>query len=433
MGYYDCINLLKKELVPALGCTEPIAVALAAAKCSDILENIPEYVEVKVSGNILKNGMGVGIPGTDMTGLDIAAALGAIGGSAQKNLEVLNDINENHISLAKDYLKQGKVKVSLKDVNYKLYIEVIGKFKDQEAKVIIKDKHTDIVYMALNNDVIYEKQSFKLDKTEIDLKDIENKDIDPMEITVDEIYDFAEKSNFNDISFLLNGAEMNRKVAQEGIDKDYGLNVGKSFFNSMGKGVFSDSIESYAIALTASAVDARMSGCIYPVMTTAGSGNQGLTATLPVVAVAEKIKCSEEKLTRALAISNLITIHIKSYIGRLSALCGCGVAAAIGSSCGITYLLGGDLKAINHAIKNMIADVSGMICDGAKQGCALKIATAVSAGIQCSVLALNGVEVSCKDGIIHDSVEQTIKNLGNLGCSGMVDTDKVILDMMVCK
>lgn len=428
MGCCNYIQILKTELVPALGCTEPIAVALATAKCKEVLKNIPEEIKIYVSGNILKNGMGVGIPGTGMTGLDIAAALGAIGGDSKAELEVLKEITEKDINLAKDYIKNGKVSIALKDVKDKLYIEAIGYYKEAKVKVIIKDKHTNFIHISLNDNIIFENKELE-DKQDLKKANEEK----PLDLTVEKIYRFANEVSFEDIAFLLEGAKMNRKVAKEGIEKDYGLKVGKTFFNSINKGILCDGIESYAIALTSAAVDARMDGCVEPVMTTAGSGNQGLTCSLPVIAVAEKLNKGEEALARALAISNLVTIHIKSYIGRLSALCGCGVAASIGSSCGITYLLGGDLKAINHTIKNMIADVSGIICDGAKQGCALKISTAVSASIQCALLALNDIEVSCKDGIIHDCVEHTIRNLGSLGSLGMVDTDKVILDMMVCK
>ncbi|WP_032121463.1 serine dehydratase subunit alpha family protein [Clostridium amazonitimonense] len=431
MGFDKYVNLLKRELTPALGCTEPIAVAYASAKAREVLGSIPERVEVLVSGNILKNGMGVGIPKTKMTGLDIAAALGLIGGNAEAKLEVLKDIEDKHIEEAVNYLKENRLKVKLKDVKNKLYIEIVCFDGQNESKVIIKDKHTNIVHISLNKDLIYEKKDDEVKECNNCNEQEEKKE--EVSLTIDCIYDFSQKVKFEDIKFLLEGAKMNRRVAQEGIEKDYGLRVGKVFYESIGKGIFADSIESYAIAITSAAVDARMDGCIFPVMTTAGSGNQGLTCTLPVVAVAEKLESSEENLARALAISNLITIHIKSYLGRLSALCGCGVAAAIGSSCAITYLLGGDKKAINHSVKNMIAGLSGMICDGAKQGCALKISTSVSSAIQSAVLAINDIEVSCKDGIIHDCVEQTIKNLGNLGIEGMVDTDRVILNMMVCK
>lgn len=433
MKFTEYIYLLKRELAPALGCTEPIAVAYASAKAKEVLGFMPDKVEVLVSGNILKNGMGVGIPKTKMTGLDIAAALGAIGGNPDAKLEVLKDIEDRHIEEAVKYLKNNNLKIKLKDTKSKLYIEVLCKRGEDESRVIIKDEHTNIVYISLNSQVLYKKEEKEENKLEDEVNEETRKYNDKVEISIKDIHNFATKIDFEDIKFLLDGAKMNRRVAKEGIEHEYGLKVGKTFHESIGKGIFADSIESHAIAITAAAVDARMDGCVFPVMTTAGSGNQGLTCTLPVVAVFEKLESSEEELCRALAISNLVTVHIKSYLGRLSALCGCGVAAAIGSSCGITYLLGGNYESISHAVKNMVAGLSGMICDGAKQGCALKISTSVSSAIQSAVLAINGIEVSCKDGIIHECVEQTIKNLGNLAIAGMVDTDKVILDMMVCK
>lgn len=425
MDYSTFIKILKKEVVPALGCTEPIAVALAAAKAVKVLNKKPEIMEIFVSRNILKNGMGVGIPGTGMTGLHIAAALGAVGGNAEAELEVLKDVTPQDIAIAKDMLSKEQVAIKLKTVPEKLYIEAVCKNGDDYSKVIIKDRHANIVLVQLNEQKIIEKQSEEA--VEIVSEDIN------VELSVKEIYNFALNAPFEDIKFILEAAELNKKISEEGLIHSYGLSVGKNIHESVKKGLLSDDISSYAISVTAAASDARMAGCTYPVMSTAGSGNQGITATMPVVAVCEKLNLGEEKLARGLVLSNLITIHMKSFIGRLSALCGCGVAASTGSSCAITYLLGGELRNINYAIKNMIADVSGMICDGAKCGCALKIATAVSAAIQCAILAANNTEVSEHDGIIDECVEKTIRNLANIGNNGMVETDKVILDIMVCK
>lgn len=432
----EFIELLKKEVVPALGCTEPIAVAFASANARNLLNAVPEKIEVYVSRNILKNGMGVGVPGTGMTGLDIAAALGAIGGNAEAGLEVLKDIKEEHINLAKKMLKDKKVNIQLKNIPDKLYIEVIAKFESNISRVIIKDKHTNIILKELNGKLIYESEAEKgadaaaRDNAEKHEEAHCEKNFD---FTVEDAYNFATTVDYEKIKFLLEGAEMNKKVAKKGIDEGYGLKVGKTIHESILKGLLSDNIEAYAMSMTAGGADARMAGCTLPVMSSAGSGNQGLTAILPVVAVAERINAGNEKLARALALSHLVIIHIKSYMGRLSAICGCGVAASIGSSCAITYLMGGKLENINFTIKNMIGNVSGMICDGAKPGCALKLGTAASAAIQSAILALNGVEISEKDGIINNDVEETIKNLGKIAAVGMVDTDKVILDIMTCK
>lgn len=236
----------------------------------------------------------------------------------------------------------------------------------------------------------------------------------------------------NKISFLLDGAEMNKKIGVEGITNDYGLKVGKTIYSKMKSGLIGDDIQNYAMALTAGASDARMAGCMLPVMSNSGSGNQGLTVMLPVVAVCEKLKVSKETQIRALALANLIAIHIKSYLGRLSALCGCVVSAS-GASAGIVYLLGGDLKKIKYAIKNMAGNIVGMICDGAKTGCALKVSTGVSAAMQSALLAMDNIEISCQDGIINDNIEETIKNLAKIGSEGMKETDNLILDIMTSK
>lgn len=418
------IDLLKREVVPALGCTEPIAVAYAVARGREILGEVPENIELLLSANIIKNALGVGIPGTGMIGTDIAATLGAIGGNAKACLEVLKDVNEYHVQEAKKMVESGCVKTKLKHIDDKLYIEAVCKKGDSYSKVIIKGNHSNIVCEELNGQVLLCKEGNcgKNDKCESQ----------ESQITVDSIYNFAITAPFEKIEFLLEGAKMNKKVSDEGLKGEYGLQVGKKMSESEIK-LFTDNLSNKIIAATAAASDARMSGCSLPIMTTAGSGNQGITTTLPSVILAESLGKSEEELARALAISNLITIHMKSYIGRLSPLCGAGIAGATGTCCAITYLLGGELSHIKCAIKNMIADVSGMICDGAKTTCALKIATSVNAAMQCATLALNGIKPAYTDGIIHDDVEQTIKNLANLGLKGMESTDNIILDMMLSK
>ncbi|WP_066496385.1 serine dehydratase subunit alpha family protein [Abyssisolibacter fermentans] len=423
MTNQEILKLLKREVVPALGCTEPIAVALAAAKASEELKNRPESVEVYVSANILKNGMGVGVPGTGMTGLYIATALGCIGGKSEKELEVLSDVTQQDVEDAKKMVKDNKIKVNLKDIKEKLYIEVIAKENDNYAKVVIRKQHSNIVLVEFNDKVIY-----KIDEEPENVKADNSK----LKLTVDEIYNFALSVDIEDVKFLLDGAKMNKDLADEALNNNYGLQVGKTILKGIESGFYSDDIQSYAKALTAAAADARMSGCMHAVMSNSGSGNQGITVSLPVYAVALKLNADEEKTIRALTISNLIAIHIKTYLGRLSALCGC-VVASTGSSCGITYLLGGELKNIKYSIKNMIGDISGMVCDGAKCGCALKVSTGVSSAIQSAMLAINDIEISYHDGIVDDDVENTIKNLCMLGIEGMNNADKVMLDIMVSK
>ncbi|WP_242971440.1 serine dehydratase subunit alpha family protein [Clostridium algidicarnis] len=416
------IELLKKEVVPALGCTEPIAIAYATSKCKELLKDEVESINLFLSANIIKNALGVGIPGTGMIGIDIAAALGFIGGDSKLELQVLNNVTKEHIDKAKSMVSQGKVKIELKENCDKLYIETHCKTKDHIAKVIISGNHNNIVKIELDENIILDNvnNEFKNEECNIGRK-----------ITIENIYDFATTVEFKNIEFLLEGAKMNKLVSDEGLQGDYGLNVGKKMFNSTNIVLGGDSLQNRMVASTAAASDARMSGCTMPIMTTSGSGNQGITSTMPSVILSAELRKSDEELARALAISNLVTIHVKSYIGRLSALCGAGIAASIGSSAAITYLLDGKLKNINYAIKNMIGNISGMICDGAKTTCALKIATGVNAAIQCATLALNDIEPMGNEGIVGIDVEKSIENLGTLGVKGMENTDKTILNMML--
>jgi len=425
MGCKTFLELLKKEVIPALGCTEPIAVALAAAKAAEVLMKTPQKIEVLLSKNMLKNAMGVGIPGTGMTGVPIATALGAIGGNPQAGLEVLKDITLEDIVAAKEMVSEKRVSVNLKITNEKLYIEVKCSYEKIFSRVIIKGTHTNVVLIELNGKVIFKNDdigsSSKEDKEEC------------IELSVKRIYEYAQSVSIEDVNFLLEGARMNKLVSDEGLKNDYGLKVGKSILENSKVSPFVEDLSSFIVSVTAAASDARMAGCNLPVMSTAGSGNQGIAASLPAFAAAMKLGKSDEELTRALVISNLMTIYIKTYLGRLSPLCGSGVAATTGSSCAITYLLGGKLENINYAIKNMIANVTGVICDGAKSGCALKIASGVSAAVQSAVLAINGVEATDNDGIIDTDVDNTVRNLGIIGTKGMIETDSVILEIMTSK
>ncbi|HJD29425.1 MAG TPA: L-serine ammonia-lyase, iron-sulfur-dependent, subunit alpha [Candidatus Blautia avicola] len=421
----EFIDILKRELMPALGCTEPIAIAYASAKARAVLGRLPDMVSIKVSSNILKNAMGVGIPGTHMVGLEIAAALGVIGGDSEAILEVLHKITKADIQNAKDYVKD-HVKVSLKDTEKKLYIEVEARTSDDSAQVIIEDSHTNITRIQHGAFTIFEKSH---------CRDIGETGHGNSSISVEEIYHFIENVNAEKLGFLKETISLNWDIAQEGISGEYGLSVGRSIYESQISGgqEYRPNTQEYAAALTAAAADARMAGCKLPVMTVCGSGNQGITATVPVIAVARKEKYSEELLYKAVALSCLITTHVKKYIGKLSPLCGCGMGSSIGVCCALIYMRGGTLEQIKSGIKNMIADVSGIICDGAKSGCALKIATVVSSAFQCAVLALRNSSAGELDGIVSDNVETTIRNLGELGNKGMCNTDKVILNMMVCK
>ncbi|MDP4206091.1 MAG: L-serine ammonia-lyase, iron-sulfur-dependent, subunit alpha [Bacteroidota bacterium] len=418
------INLLNREVVPALGCTEPIAAALASAKAAEVLGSKPDFIETWVSSNILKNAMAVGIPGTGMTGLPIAVAIGALGGKSENCLEVLKGITQTQIDEARHLVNDGHVCIKHKEDADLLYIECICKAGKNTARVIIRHRHTNITYVERNGEILFESEENK--------PGVKPKKEYPEGLTVESIFRFATEIPFDEISFILEGGRMNRKVAEEGLKHPYGMQVGKMGLGNIEKGILSNDLLTYAMIVTSAASDARMDGCPLPVMSNSGSGNQGLVVSLPVTAIAEKLKSDDEAHCRALVLSHLIAIHIKSYLGQLSALCGVLVAAT-GASAGITYLLGGNYQQIVYAIKNMAGGITGMICDGAKLGCALKVSAGVCSAVQTALLAMEGIGISHLDGIIEKDIEKTIRNVGRIGSTGMVETDKLILHTMVCK
>lgn len=417
------LKILKSEIVPAVGCTEPVAIAYATAKARAVIGKKPEKTIVRVSRNILKNAMGVGIPGTDEVGLEMAAAMGVIGGKSEKVLEVLTGITKDEIEEAKEYAKSS-VAVSLKNTPQKLYIEVVLETKDDMATVIIEGSHTNIVRIQHGEDVLLDQHG---------CMDMQQEELDKSGLSIEGIYDFIHHVDARKLGFLEECVRMNWSIAQEGLHGNYGLGVGKSIYNASGSSGEITDMADYATALAAAAADARMAGSTLPVMTVCGSGNQGITATLPVIGAAVTYKTDLEQLYRALALSCLVTIHVKQYIGKLSPLCGCGMGSSIGVCCAFVYLQGGRLDQIRYAVNNMTASVSGIICDGAKSGCALKVASVIASAYQGAVLALKDHSAGSMDGIVSVDVENTIRNLGELGSRGMADTDQVILDMMVCK
>lgn len=435
----ELIGLIRKEVKPALGCTEPIAVALAVAKATEIIEekcgiheplwrNGAEFrIRTEVSGNILKNGMGVGIPGTGMVGLHIAAALGAVCGKSSYGLEVLHDLDSTSIARAKQLVEDGAVTVAIADTDHKLYIKaVVEACGNHCASAVIEDDHDNIVETCFDASILSSRQPGREEdtgdqKTTLDYK-----------LSVKEIFDFACSVGYDDIAFILESRTLNLALANEGLSGNYGLNVGHAIYSPKNREVFGDDFLSYAMSLTAAASDARMAGCTLPAMSNSGSGNQGITVTMPVIAYSLRYGTADEQLARALVLSHLVAIHIKGYLGKLSALCGC-VIASTGASCGLVYLRGGSYEQVCWAIKNMIGNITGMVCDGAKVGCAMKVASGVSSALQSAVLAMEGTCVSEHDGIIEKCIEKTIRNLGRIGSVGMQDTDNMILDIMVCK
>ena len=438
------IALLHREVKPALGCTEPIAVALAVSKAVEIISDncasrCPEgwrltadfRIDVAVSGNILKNGMGVGIPGTGRVGLPVAAALGAVCGDSRRNLEVLADLTDVAVKRALELVEGQKVTISVADTDHLLYVKATVCANGQaqasaevnpQAYAIIEDDHDRIVETCFADRILMSSES---------AAGLSGPDEGEETPSVREILDFANNAPFADIAFILEDRSLNLALAREGLAGNYGMNVGKTIRENQQE-VFGDDFLSYAMGLTAAASDARMAGSTLPAMSNSGSGNQGITASMPVIAYALKYDIDDERLARALILSNLVAIHIKHYLGKLSALCGC-VVASTGSSCGIVYLQGGGYDAICAAIKNMAGNITGMVCDGAKVGCAMKVASGVSCAVQSAVLALRGTCIPSTDGIIDDDVEKTIRNVGAIGSAGMKHADRMIMDIMLCK
>jgi L-cysteine desulfidase len=419
----EIIALINREVIPALGCTEPVAVALATAKSREALGQVPDKIEVFVSSNICKNGMGVGIPGTGMVGLPIAAALGAVCGNSKDGLEVLKHVNDKNLKTARWMVDEKQVEIKIKDGIDKLYIESICMAKDQTCRSIISHRHTNIIYVEKNGKAIYQGTKEPLvnekSKTKIDL-------------CVAKVYEFASQAPLDEIKFIMEGVKLNKAISKEGMTGKYGLKTGITIKTNITRKFIADDLASHAMSLTAAASDARMDGCDLPVMSNSGSGNQGITTILPVVAVAQKTGASEEKLIRALILSNLMAIYIKQYIGQLTALCGI-LTASTGAACGVCYLLGGDQSQIGGTIKNMAASITGMICDGAKQGCALKVSAGVSSAVYCALLAIDGSYATKTDGIIDEDVDQTVKNIGELATKGMLETDRHIINTMISK
>ena len=418
------ITLIHKEVVPAMGCTEPMAVALCTAQAKELLDIVPEKMTVRLSANILKNAMGVGIPGTGMIGLPIAIALGALIGKTAYSLEVLKDLTPETWQQGKDYLNSHNINIVLKEnITEKLYIEVEAEADGHRATAIIAGGHTHFVYLEKDGEVIKELSTHATTGGE------EESDI---LLSMPMVYEFATTAPIEEIAFIRETMELNMKAAEEAIKGNYGHNLGKTIDRPLSQGIFGKTIFSHIIAKTASACDARMGGAMIPVMSNSGSGNQGICATNPVAVYAQENENTEEELLRALTISHLTAIYIKQSLGKLSALCGC-VVASIGSSCGITYLMGGSYERICWAVKNMIANLTGMICDGAKPSCALKISSGVSTAILSALLAMEGKCVSCAEGIIDNDVDKSVHNLTSIGAEAMQDTDRMVLDIMTGK
>jgi L-cysteine desulfidase len=424
MTNLELLDLLYREVVPAIGCTEPIAVALCVARAKEKLGVEPDKIKVLLSKNVYKNALAVGIPNTGMTGLPIAIALGATIGRSEYMLEVLREATPKAVAYAKDYMQRVPVEIQINyDAPSVLYIHAEVASGDNTAQATIQDGHTHFVDETVNSG-----DTFKVSKT------VSNGEV----LTLRRVYDFAQEVDIENVNFLLEGAEMNKQAAETSFANEYGHKLGRLLHSNTLKQtpqlqqLFGDTIFTKIISYTCGACDARMSGAMIPVMSNSGSGNQGISCSVPVYLYAQENNCTREQTLRALALSNLAVIYIKQSLGRLSALCGC-VVAATGSAAGITLLMGGGYEEITFAIKNMIANISGMICDGAKPGCALKVTSGVSTAIFSAYLAMQHSYADSTEGIVEDDIDRTIRNLTRIGHDGMKVTDDLILDIMTHK
>ncbi len=415
------IALMQHEVVPAMGCTEPVAVALCAARAAELMGALPERVEVELSMNVLKNAMGVGIPGTGMIGLPIAIALGMLVGKSEYKLEVLKEVTPEAVERGKRYIDEGRISIRLKeDAPDGLYIKVVGYLGERAEKAVICGEHTRFV----DDECCSANAQESAQTTQTTTMDVA--------LNLRRIYDFVTETPLEEIAFIEESGRMNMAAAEKAFQASYGHRVGKMLNDEEKRVMVGDGTLAHVMAYTCSACDARMSGATISVMSNSGSGNQGIAATVPVAVYARDHKVGHETYVRALALSNLTAIYIKQSLGRLSALCGC-IVASTGASCAITYMMGGTYEQICFAVKNMIANLTGMICDGAKPSCSLKLSSGVSTAMLSAMLAMQNGSVTSVEGIIDEDVDRSIHNLTSIGREAMEETNRMVVDIMTSK
>lgn len=418
------IAIVKRDVAPALGCTEPISLALAAAIARQHLGGIPMQIQAKVSPNLMKNGMGVTVPGTGMVGLPIAAAIGAIAGDPNAGLEVLKHIQPADVDQAKAMLAENRVSVDIANVDVPLYSEALLLGDGGWVKVCIQDSHTNVIKIEKNGEILFEKV--------VQAVEIPDEYAFFQHLTAQQIYQFTMQVPLAEISFIAEAAKLNSALSKEGLEKEYGLHIGRTLRSQIERGLMSDDLLSKIVIETTAASDARMGGALLPAMSNSGSGNQGIAATMPSVVVARFVNASDEQLIRALFLSHTIAIYIHSKLPKLSALCAV-TTAAMGSAAGMSYLLGGDFRAISMAICSMIGDISGVLCDGAANSCAMKVSTGVSSAYKAVLMALDNSRVTGNEGIVEHSVDKSIDNLCAIASKSMVYMDRQIIEIMSLK
>lgn len=424
-------RLVRHWVVPAIGCTEPICVALATAKAANLLGARVARVKARLSANILKNAMGVGIPGTGMVGLPIAIALGAQMGDAEKGLEVLKGVTAEDVAAGQQFIAEGRIDISLaEDTTEKLYVEIsVSDDEGHEATAVIQREHTHFVLLRRDEETLLDQRA---DTAAQQGEACHESCTSCPELTFAKVFEYATTTPLEEISFINDAAKLNEDASRRSLEGNYGHRLGKALTRPLGRGIMGESIFSHILSSTSLACDARMAGAMIPVMSNSGSGNQGICATNPVTVFARENHNTEEELTRALMLSHLTAIYIKLHLGTLSALCGC-VVASTGSSCGITYLMGGTYRQVTYAVQNMIANLTGMICDGAKPSCALKLTSGVSTAVLSAMLAMQDEHVTSVEGIIDDDVDQSIRNLVSIGADAMTETDRCVMQIMTSK
>lgn len=414
------VSLLKREVLPAIGCTEPVAVALCAARAAEKLGSLPEKVEVELSMNVLKNAMGVGIPGTGMIGLPIAIALGMMVGKSSYMLEILKEVTPEAVERSKKYIDENRISIRLKeDAPDGLYIKVYAYGTEgNKVTAIIRGEHTHFVEDDAVEAIPCADNTEKAEQTS--------------SLSLQRIYNFIVEVPIEEIAFIEESAKMNMAAAEQALKANYGHRVGNMLTDNANRAMVGDGTLTHIMAYTCAACDARMSGASIQVMSNSGSGNQGIAATVPVAVYARDHKVAYETFVRALALSNLTAIYIKQSLGRLSALCGC-IVASTGTCCAITYMMGGSFAQICYAVKNMIANLTGMICDGAKPGCSLKLSSGVGTAMLSAMLAMQNSSVSNLEGIIDMDVDRSIHNLTSIGREAMQETNRMVVDIMTRK
>lgn len=432
---YTAKEILRLEVAPALGCTEPVAIALAAAAAASLLDTRQiDALDIWVDPNIYKNGMAVAIPGTPgLSGLDTAGALGALAGDPALKLEVLAPIDDSAAESALNLLKQNKVNVHLLEDHKGLYIKAHVTSGQNSATAVVRDLHDNIVELALNREAITTHPLLAGSQTGEKESGLVGLETWLKGLSLDQLLELVDQFDDQDLAFIEEGISHNMRLAEYGLKHGPGLGVGKALDRLVRQRIIRKDMIQAARILTSAAADARMAGAKLPAMSSAGSGNHGLTAILPLCAVFDYVDCDRPTLLRAVGLSHIITAYIKAHTGRLSAVCGCSIAAGAGVSAGVAYLMSGNISHIAGAIKNVAEDLAGVICDGAKNGCALKLATAAGTAVQAALFSLQGVTVQSTDGIIDQSPEQTMQNLGTLSTQGMIETDRTILKIMLEK